>query len=336
MRLPAQNTVSFNTMAAVVTAASPTSLTVTVPAGASTGKVAVTVAGNTIVSAQDFVVTTAGAPTIASFAPQAGAAGTVVSVSGTNFDPAAGATTVKLNQNPAVASSVTPSTLAFAVPAGTGSGKIRVATPGGSGVSTADFIVPPGGIAAADILATTRLAADGPAQGIGLYATNKYGLVLFDGAAGAWMSLHVANFTITPASATIAYTIYKPDNAQLASGTLSGTSLSIHLPPLPMDGTYSLLLRTGLAQVSLDAKIETNRFVPTDAAPLDFARSAGQSTRALIAGVAGEQKAFMVSGLVTTPANSWLDITIALPNGSTFRRTTRRASARQRRWRRSP
>ena len=98
-------------------------------------------------------------------------------------------------------------------------------------------------------------------RGIGLYATNKYGLVLFDGAAGAWMSLHVANFTITPASATIAYTIYKPDNAQLASGTLSGTNLSIHLPPLPMDGTYSLLLRTGLAQVSLDARVETNRFV---------------------------------------------------------------------------
>ena len=317
----AQNTVSFNGVVATVTAASATSLTVTVPAGASTGRIAVTAGGNSIASAQDFVVTSAGAPTIATFTPVSGPAGTVVTVNGTNFTPAAGATTVKLNQTPATVSSVTAANLDFTVPPGTGSGKIRVTTTGGSVVSSADFIVPPGGIPAAEVLAATRLATDGTARGISLYATNKYGLVLFDGAAGAWMSLQIANFTITPASATIAYTIYKPDNAQLASGTLSGANLSIHLPPLPMDGTYSLLLRTGLAQVSLDAKLETNRFVPTDATPLDFARSTGQSTRALLAGVAGEQKALMVAGLVTAPVNTPLDITIALPSGSTFRRT---------------
>ena len=181
-----------------------------------------------------------------------------MTVDGTNFNPAAGATTVKLNQSSATASSVTTTQLAFAVPAATGSGRIRVTTGAGTAVSASDFIVPPGGVAAADILATTRLAADGPAQSIGLFATGKYGLVLFDGAAGAWMSLHVGNFTVNPAGATIAYTIYKPDNTQLASGTLSGTNLSIHLPALPTAGTYSLLLRTGIAQVSLDAKLETN------------------------------------------------------------------------------
>jgi hypothetical protein len=105
--------------------------------------------------------------------------------------------------------------------------------------------VPPAGIAPADVLATTHLVTDGPARSIGLYATNKYGLVLFDGAAGAWMSLHIANFTITPSSSTISYTIYKPDNTPLANGTLTAASLSIHLPALPMNGTYALLLRTG-------------------------------------------------------------------------------------------
>src|SRR5262249_30627597 len=156
-------------------------------------------------------------------------AGTVVTVSGTNFNPAAGATAVKLNQSAAAVSSVTATTLSFTVPASTASGRILVTTPGGSGTSSTDFIVPPSGIAAADILATTHLVTDRPARSIGLYATSKYGLVLFDGAAGAWMSLHIANFTITPASSTIAYTIYKPDNTQLTSGTLSAASLSIHL-----------------------------------------------------------------------------------------------------------
>ena len=317
----ALNLVTFNGVAATVTAALATSLTVMVPAGASTGKLAVTVAGNTAPSAQDFVVTAAGAPSIASFSPASGAAGTVVTVSGTNFNTASGATTVKLNQTSATSSSVTATSLTFTVPPSAGSGRIVVASPAGSGVSATDFIVPPGGIAAADILATTRLVTDGPARSIGLYATNKFGLVLFDGMAGGWTSLQIANFTITPSSSTIAYTVYKPDNTPLASGTLSAANLSIHLPALPMDGTYSLLLRTGLAQVSLDAKVETNRFVPTDAASLDFARSAAQSTRVLISAVAGEQRALMVSGLATTPANGTLEGQILLPNGSLVRRT---------------
>jgi len=314
------NLVAFNGVAAPVVAASITALTVMVPAGASTGKVAVTVAGNTAASAQDFIVAAAGAPTIASFTPASGGAGTVVLVSGTNFNPVAGATTARLNQSAPPTSAVTTTSLSFAVPSGTGSGKILVATPAGSFASVTDFVVPPAGIAAADVLATTHLTTGGPARTIGLYATNKYGLVLFDGAAGGWMSLHIDNFTITPASSTIAYTVYKPDNTQFASGTLTAANLSIHLPAFPMDGTYSLMLRTGLSQVSLDARAETNRVVPTDGPPLDFARGPGQSTRVLIAGVAGEQKAFMVAGLSTNPANGILDVQLMLPNGSTLRR----------------
>ena len=317
----ALNAVSFNGATATVTAASASSLVVTVPANATTGRVSVTVGGNTIASTQDFVVTAPGTPTIASFTPAAGAAGTVVTVNGTNFSPAPGATTLKFNQSPAAVSAVTATTLSFAIPANTGSGRIVVATSAGSASSSADLVVPPAGIAAPDILATTRLVADAPARSIGLYATNKYGLVLFDGTAGTWMSLQIANFTITPSSSTISYTIYKPDNTQFATGTLAATGLSIHLPALPMDGTYALLLRTGLAQVSLDAKLETNRFLPTDTTPLDFARATGQSTRALIAGVAGEQRAFMVSGLTITPASGPLDVQILLPNGTMFRRT---------------
>ena len=315
------NAVSINGATATVIAASATSLAVTVPANATTGKVSVTVGSNTAVSAQDFVVTALAAPTIANFSPAAGAAGTVVTVSGTNFDPAAGATTLKLNQKPTVVSAVTATTLSFVVPASAGSGRIVVATQGGSAYSSSVFIVPPAGIAPVDIVATTRLVADAPARSIGLYATNKYGLVLFDGVAGAWMSLQMANFTITPSSSTISYTIYKPDNTQFAAGTLAPAGLSIHLPVLPMDGTYALLLRTGLAQVSLEAKLETNRFLPTDAAPLDFARVTGQSTRALIAGVAGEQRAIMVAGLAITPATGPLDVYILLPSGTMFRRT---------------
>lgn len=54
----ANNTVTFNGTTATVTAAIPTQLTVTVPTGATTGKVAVTVGGTTVTSTTDFTVTT--------------------------------------------------------------------------------------------------------------------------------------------------------------------------------------------------------------------------------------------------------------------------------------
>jgi len=315
----AGNIVTFNGVAATVVAATVTALTVAVPTGATTGKVVITAAGNTATSAQDFLVAAPGLPTITGFTPAAGPPGTAVTVTGTNFNATPGATTVKLNQNAATAASVTTTQLAFAVPAATGSGRIRVATSAGSAVSAADFVVPPGTISASDIIATTRLVANGPVQGIGLYATRKYGAILFDGSTGDWLSLQLGNFTVNPAGATIAYTIYKPDNTLLASGTLSGANLSVHLPALPMAGTYTMLLGTGIAQASLEARLETNAVVPADGT-VAIVRSAGQSTRVLIAATAGDQKAFAVSGLVTLPAGGNLDWTIASPNGSTFRR----------------
>jgi gliding motility-associated-like protein len=54
----ANNTVMFNGTTAVVTASTATSITCTVPSGATTGKITVTVSGNTATSASDFTVET--------------------------------------------------------------------------------------------------------------------------------------------------------------------------------------------------------------------------------------------------------------------------------------
>jgi hypothetical protein len=56
-------------------------------------------------------------------------------------------------------------------------------------------------------------------------------------------------------------------------------------------GTYSLLLRTGLAQFSLRRQGRDQPLGRHDGHSLDFARSYGPSTRVLIAGVAEEQQA---------------------------------------------
>ncbi|CAN5360482.1 hypothetical protein BH09BAC3_BH09BAC3_09950 [soil metagenome] len=54
---PANNTVKFNGTTAVVAASTATSITTNVPTGATTGKITVTVAGNTATSSSDFTVT---------------------------------------------------------------------------------------------------------------------------------------------------------------------------------------------------------------------------------------------------------------------------------------
>jgi hypothetical protein len=314
---PAGNAVTFNGAAATVTAASATTLAVTVPSGASTGKIAVSVAGNAATSAQDFTVTTAGAPTIAAFTPAAGAAGTPVTVVGANFNPATGATTVKLNQTAATVSTIAPAQLTFPVPLATGSGRLRVATAAGTAVSAADFVVPPPTVAAADIVASTRLVANGPAQALSVLALNKFGLILFDGSPGDWVSLQLANFLINPVGATLSYAIYKPDNTQLASGTVSATSLTIHAPQLPAAGTYVVLLKSGTTQVSLDARLETNRTLA--GTTLAVTAGAGQSTRVLWTGVAGDQKALSIAALASDPAGVSLSYQITNPNGTLFR-----------------
>lgn len=93
-----------------------------------------------------------------SFTPTSGVASTVVAVTGTNFDPVSGATAVRFNESRASSvTAVTAMTLNATVPANTGSGRIRVVTANGSGSSATDFIIPPSGILAADMVANRRI-----------------------------------------------------------------------------------------------------------------------------------------------------------------------------------
>jgi YD repeat-containing protein len=86
---PGQNSVTFGNSTSVVTVtyASATQLTVKVPFDATTGPIKVTAGGKSGTSATPFtVLTSASTPSIASFSPTIGPAGTAVQVSGSNFD----------------------------------------------------------------------------------------------------------------------------------------------------------------------------------------------------------------------------------------------------------
>ncbi|HET7547333.1 MAG TPA: IPT/TIG domain-containing protein [Usitatibacter sp.] len=301
---PANDSVAFNGVAATVTSAASGSLSATVPAGASTGRITVTVAGATVSSATDFVVTLPSAPTITGFTPSAADAGTAVSVSGTNFDVNSGGTTAKLKGVSAAVIVSSATDLSLAVPAGAASGKLSVTTAGGTAVSATDLIVPPPGTLAADIAATARAVA---AQGnVAITVpTGKKGLVLFDAEPNVFYSIQFANLAISPSTAVVAYQVMNADNSVLTSGVIGGTNRpTIHLPKLPAAGTYSVVLAAGSATLNTNVRVDINPIVAVDGAAasssLDFAY---QSARFVFDAVAGQRIGMGVAGLAFIPSN---------------------------------
>lgn len=129
--------VSFNGVAATFTFVSGTYLTAVVPTGATTGSVTVKTPGGTLTSNKTFRVT----PVILSFSPTSGKVDTSVVITGnsllqTNKVTFGGvkATTFTVNSNSQVTATV---------PTGAVSGKIGVATSGGTATSSGTFTVLP-------------------------------------------------------------------------------------------------------------------------------------------------------------------------------------------------
>jgi hypothetical protein len=126
---------------ATFTVVSSSQVTATVPAGAHDGTIRVTTSaaaggGGGATSPRFYVSNTC--PTIASFAPTSGSAGTSVVVTGTNFT---GATAVAFNGVSATFTVNSATQITAKVPAGATTGKITVTTPSGVATSTNAFTV---------------------------------------------------------------------------------------------------------------------------------------------------------------------------------------------------
>lgn len=133
---PAQDTVWFGGVPAVVRQASATTLQVVVPAGALTGPVRVATLGGQVESAQLFEVWYP--PTLSGFSPGRGKAGDIITLAGSNF-ALAGRSTVTLGTGVAAVLAATSTSLRVRVPATAQTGPIRVQTPGGAVLSASPF-----------------------------------------------------------------------------------------------------------------------------------------------------------------------------------------------------
>ena len=194
------STVTFNgTAAAAASAWSATSITVTVPVGATTGNVVVNVLG-TASNGSPFTV----APTITSLSQASGASGASITITGTNFGTTQGASTVTFNGTAAAAASAWSTTsITVTVPVGATTGNVIVTV--GAQVSNGSpftVVLPPS--------ITSLSQTSGPAgtsitiTGTNFGATQGTSTVKFNGttaaAASAWSATSIT--VSVPAGAT--------------------------------------------------------------------------------------------------------------------------------------
>ncbi|UNP28424.1 pre-peptidase C-terminal domain-containing protein [Lysobacter gummosus] len=308
----ADNIVRFNGVAATVTAATPTELDVSVPAGASTGPLTVTVGAQTIAGPADFVVDeNAQPPVIASVTPMVGAAGTTVTVTGQRLYPAPDMTRVLLGERIAVPTSINDTQLVFAVPVRAGTGKITVSTPYGSAQSADEFVVAPAGINPADLISGGRLMLDAATRALETTAANQQVALLLDSPNRDLTSLQFSGI----ATGSVAYTLYGPDNRQLLGGSASATSPTVHLPRLGA-GLHLLLLKPS-APMAWSINWEKNATLGASAEPLAVSTaSAYQSKRFVFDAATGDSLGIGLSDLVTAGSTSYVLATIYRPDGS--------------------
>ena len=233
------NTVKFNGVTANVSSASANKLIVTVPAGATTGALSVTVGTLTATSASSFTVNTAvtAPPTITGFSPNVGAAGTAVTISGTNFVSPASDNNVKFNFSPTTGIASTATSVNTFVPTYATSGKIAVSTPNGTAMSAADFFVPPTGYVATDVAVTARLSNPGSAN-VAISSSGKVALAVFDAAAGSRAAIRITNSTIASGVMRVFY----PDGSAMPTAAFSTSGGYWPTVTFNVTGTYLIVV----------------------------------------------------------------------------------------------
>ena len=236
------NTVRFNGVAANVTHAGTTQLTVKVPSGASTGPITVSNSKGTASSQTNFVSDAAlMPPLISGFAPQMGVLGSAVVISGRGFMPAAANNAVHMGGVSIPVVSAESSVLTVQA---NGSGKLSVSTPYGSATSSTDFFAIPGDIPVAQVGYSGRLVADAAPTSLALSTSQKAAVFILDGNAGESFGLGIQPLQSPSlgASASIRLSLYGVNGVLVTSCDMTGPSGNCDLGVLPATGTYTLAL----------------------------------------------------------------------------------------------
>ena len=226
------STVTFNGTAATVTGWNATSIGVTVPSGATTGNVVVTVAGLAS-NGVSFTVILPPPPSITSLTPNSGAVGTAVTISGTNFGAAQGTSTVTFNGVAATATSWSATSIGVTVPSGATTGNVVVTVVGqaSNGVSYS-AIVPAPSITSL----TPNTGAVGTAvtiSGTNFGAAQGSNTVTFNGITATVTSWSATSIAVTVPSGATTGNVVVTSGGQASNGvTFTVTQISVSVTPV--------------------------------------------------------------------------------------------------------
>lgn len=327
---PSQNTVQFNGIAATVVSSTATQIVATVPSSATTGAISVTAPAGSATSATSFTVTAdAGQPTISNVSPVVGAAGTAVTITGTNFDTAPASNKPKFNIFASVVSAATTTSLSTSVPTNATSGRIYLTTPAGSATSSQDFFVPPSPYTASDVVYTNRMSLGAATASITIGTAGKIGLIVFDATAGQRLSLHAFNSGMNG----VDIYVYTPGGSTFAS-TVAYTSTAGFIEPqaLPATGTYMIMIDprttlTGSLTLGIYDVVDWVGITSWGGSHSFSLGTPGQNANIQWGASSGNQVSFLISGnsiagstgvLITNPDGSVLNPLVYASSSSTF------------------
>jgi RHS repeat-associated protein len=220
--------VKYNgTSATTITSWGATSITATVPSGATTGNVVVTAAGGVASSGVTFTVT--GAPSITSLTPNTGAVGSSIVIAGSNFGPSIGNGNVKFNGTSATTiTSWGASSITATVPSGATTGNVVVTAAGGVPSSGVNFTVVPAP-------SITSLSVTSGPVGIAVTVTGSNfgsaqgtGTVTFNGTTASVTSWNASSIGVTvPSGATTGNVVVT------AAGGVTSNGVNFTVLPTP-------------------------------------------------------------------------------------------------------
>jgi RHS repeat-associated protein len=312
---PGDNDVRFGTATAAVAEASATQLVVTVPDGAATGPVEITTAAGSTTGPRPFTVDPAlAAPSITGFSPPGGAAGTVVTITGSGFDPDPARNTVAFNSAArGTVTAATSTSLTVTAPA-VGAGRISVRTAAGTATSAAEYAVTPGGFTDADVDSTTRIEVGGAAVTTTVATAEKVALLRFDGENGQRLSLSLTGNTIA-GSTTVRF--FQQVGNELSSNEFSRPysvfgSESLSLPPLTATGTHQVLIDpegtgTGSIVATLSEDIDAGT-ITADGPGAEVSTDRGRRVRLAFDGTEGVRYTVALSGNTAPTGTVGMDV----------------------------
>lgn len=310
-------TVRFNTANATtfsVNGNAATKITVTVPAGATTGKITVTTATGTVVSAGTFTITT-NTPIINAFTPSAGPVGTVVTITGANFT---GSTVVRFNGTSASFSVVNATTISATVPAGASTGPISVQNASGTGTSVTNFTVS----STAPSITSFTPTNGNVGTGVTITGTNFTGVnaLDFNGTSAAFTVVNATTITTSvPTGATTGpITVSKPGNLTSTSGAdfVVGSVLGNTDPTLTAIANQRTCANQSLTinYTVGDAETPVNNLTVTSSG------GAGMTVNADITGTGANRQATITSNS-SSGASASVTLTVFDGNGGSAART---------------